>query len=257
MRLQIFSDLHLEFADFRPPETEADAVVLAGDIAPGCDGLPWAAAHFAGKPVIFVAGNHEFYGCEMHRHLADLRRLAKLHRVHFLERDEIVIDGVRFLGCTLWTDFGLFGAEHWDWLLGVARLAMNDYERILAADDFTASSEGRRRALQPEDTVEIHRRSVAWLARRLQQPFPGPTVVVTHHAPHPFSLPPGRDRNPLSAAYATDLTRLMGSVALWVHGHVHASSDYPVRGTRVVCNPRGYAPYAPNPRFDAALVIEA
>lgn len=256
MRLRVFSDLHLEFSDFRPPAVDADAIVLAGDIAPGCAAFSWAAHHFGGRPVVFVAGNHEFYGRELHRHLGAMRRSARRHEVHFLERDERIIGGVRFLGCTLWTDFEVFGVERRDWAVGAARLAMNDYCQIRTVDDRRARPPQPNRALQPEDTLELHRVSVAWLSSRLRVPFDGPTVVVTHHAPHPDSLRPSRDWDPLQAAYASVLTPLMGTAALWVHGHVHASSDYVLNGTRVVCNPRGYVPYAPNIEFDPQRIVE-
>lgn len=109
-RLLILSDLHLEFGAFSPPAPDLyDVAVLAGDIAPGPKAVHWARRDttFAGKPVVFVPGNHEFYGSERIRTLELLREHAAGSNVHLLDRDEVVIQDVRFLGATLWTDFAL------------------------------------------------------------------------------------------------------------------------------------------------------
>jgi len=109
MKLLILSDLHLEFHPFAlDADVEFDAVVLAGDIhSQGGRAIEWAAETFAGKPVVYVAGNHEYYGAVMQEEIAEMRRLAEATGIQFLDCDEVVIGGVRFLGCTLWTDFAL------------------------------------------------------------------------------------------------------------------------------------------------------
>ena len=107
MKLHILNDLHIEFEDFDPPATDADVVVLAGDIGVGMEGLRWAEDRFPDKPVIYVPGNHEFY----HHDIAlieELKAQAPDH-IHVLNDDQVIIDGVRFLGSILWTDFALFG----------------------------------------------------------------------------------------------------------------------------------------------------
>ena len=112
MKLHILSDLHLELTPFEPPATAADVVVLAGDIDVGWRGLDWAATAFAGKPVLYVAGNHEYY----RRGIAEVDSALKAEaatsaNVQVLQGDEIVLGDIRFLGTTLWTDFALHGAE--------------------------------------------------------------------------------------------------------------------------------------------------
>ena len=93
MRLRILSDLHLEFHDWTPPTVDADAVVLAGDIDVGVDGLTWARQNFASLPVVYVPGNHEFYGKRWERALASLRDVARRLDIALLDGDEAIIDG--------------------------------------------------------------------------------------------------------------------------------------------------------------------
>ena len=109
----------------------------------------------------------------------------------------------------------------------------------------------------PADSIRIHEQSRGWLEQMLAQPFDGRTVVVTHHAPSSRSVPPRYARNLLTPAFASDLESLMdeGRVALWVHGHTHDPFDYQVHGTRIVCNPRGYAPDQLSEGFRADLVV--
>ncbi|WP_454905035.1 metallophosphoesterase family protein [Variovorax gossypii] len=109
MKVLVLSDLHLEFAPFEPaPDLEFDLVILAGDIhSPAAAALDWAADRFRGKPIVAIAGNHEYFRSEMDQELEKMRSRAKELGIHFLDCDEVVIAGVRFFGCTLWTDFRL------------------------------------------------------------------------------------------------------------------------------------------------------
>ncbi len=243
MKLHIVSDLHLEFEPgWVLPTTDADVLVLAGDIHPGLKSL--SAFAKAGKPVLFVPGNHEFYGEQMEGLTAAMRLYAGACHVTLLDCDEVVIRGVRFLGATLWTDFALNGQEQVDAALVEADRHMNDYVSIRYGEGW----------LTPDKTLQAHRAARAWLASRLAEPFAGPTVVITHHAPHPGSIQARYQGNALNPAFASNLGELMGESCLWIHGHTHASSDYVVKGTRVICNPKGYRDE--NPDFQPRLVIE-
>jgi predicted phosphodiesterase len=247
VKLHILSDLHLEFAPLTPLPVDADVVVLAGDIDVGVAGVQWARAHFD-CPVVYVAGNHEYYGGHFRRTLAKMKRCAAGTQVHVLDAEELVLDGVRFLGTTLWTDFALIA----------------DVERAMASavrlvNDYTHIGAGVRRRLRPEDVLSDHRRSRVWIELNLANPFPGPTVVVTHHLPSAQSIPDRFQFDPvcINPCYASHLDHLLGPpVSLWIHGHTHDSFDYRQSGTRVVCNPRGYVPMEINPRFDPGLVVE-
>lgn len=109
MRLYVLSDIHLEFAPFVPPRLDADVVVLAGDIHVGVKAIPWAKEHFARSTAIYVLGNHEYYRQALPKHIDKLKRLTRASNVHVLENDAVAVADVVFLGCTLWTDFELFG----------------------------------------------------------------------------------------------------------------------------------------------------
>ena len=273
MKLLILSDLHLEFGTFRVPEVEVDAVILAGDIATSpAKALRWAQrpGNFGETPIIFVPGNHEFYGGVMDTALTDMHHAAGSN-AHPLDSGEVVLNGVRFLGTTLWTDFAL--AVETDAgpisdvprAMAAARWRMSDYKTIRIAENvarsgFANSVKRRKRRLTPEDTAALHHAQRQWLADRLAEPFDGATVVVTHHAPHRGSLLSKYAKHWLSGAYVNELPDSFFEVpALWVHGHLHDQLDYRVGNTRVVCNPRGYASsFEPelNPAFQPALVIE-
>ena len=249
MRLYVLSDLHLEHAPFTVPEVEADVVVLAGDIAPGTAGIDWMFSHLSGRTILYVAGNHEYYGHDLPGLIPRLRHAASGSDIHVLENDSVVIDGVRFVGCSLWSDFDFAGSENRANSMRVCERLVNDYKRIRATE--------HDRPLRAQDTRELHLSSRAWLASRLASPHDGPTVVITHHAP----LVRERPENPLMAAvggaFASDLSGLMDgdSASLWIFGHIHRAVDTQVNGTRVLSNQRGY-PHEPAIGFDPALVVE-
>jgi predicted phosphodiesterase len=252
MRINILSDLHLGVSALDRPVNDADLVVLAGDIAPPRQAAAWA-LRFA-KPVVYVLGNHEFYGGCIDSTADELKALCAGTHVHVLDNDEIVIAGVRFLGTTLWTDFMLFGAgEAREMAMAEAQRLMRDFSRIRAGDDPAT-------LFTPAQSVTLFQRHADWLGRALARPHAGPTVVVTHHAPSPKSIHARFAGSPLNACFVSDAEHLAGAerVSWWIHGHTHDSFDYDLHGTRVVCNPRGYAKAGvnENPRFDPDLCID-
>lgn len=250
MKIRVLSDLHLEFQDWNPPDAEADIVVLAGDIHSGTRGVEWARRQFPVMPILYVPGNHEFYGRDLQETLSELHKAGRRFRVDVLHGRGVVIGGVRFLGATLWTDFALHGADP----RSVAR-AMGDAKRGMG--DFSVIRHGDHGSFRPEHARAMHLEQVCWIRERLADGFPGPTILVTHHLPHPRSIHRKYRGSALNPAFASDLSHLMGlPVAAWIHGHTHDSCDYIEEDTRVVCNPRGYAPFELNETFDPILTIE-
>lgn len=253
MRLQILSDIHIDVVGGFTPmlATGADAVVVAGDVCEGAaDGMAFLRQHIPGPvPILMVLGNHEFYGRHVHDERLTAADAARRHAVTLLDDGAAEIAGVRFLGGTLWTDFSLHGPAQRAGAMAVARQFMNDYRSI-------GLDAGRRLPFTPEASVEMHRRSREFLEGALAQAFGGPTVVVTHHAPHPGSIHARFKDDPVNPAFVSDLSALIEAArpALWVHGHVHNSFDYRVGETRIVCNPRGYG--SENPQFDPGLLVE-
>ena len=251
MKLNILSDLHLGFSAFDTPLNDADVVVLAGDIAPPRQAAAWALRLH--KPVIYVPGNHEFYGSSLDA-ASELKRLCAGTPIHVLDNAEVNIDGVRFIGSTLWTDFMLFGdgAERAAAIVEAQRL-MRDFSRI-RIDESTGA------LFTPDDAARLFERNAEWLDRRLDVPHAGPTVVVTHHAPSRRSIHPRFSGSLLNACFVSDADHLVGAdrAHWWIHGHTHDSFDYALNGTRIVCNPRGYAKAGvnENARFDPNFTIE-
>ena len=269
MRILVLSDLHLEFGNPLevPADVEYDVVVLAGDIhAPGRRAIAWASLPetFDGRPVVFVPGNHEYYGTEIDSELNAMREAAVGTHVHVLAPGEVVLDGVRFIGTTMWTDFELPVAgksiggslEARGWAMKAAHMAMADYSRIRVRD---ASTDVQRR-LTPNDTLMLHMAERAWLLERVHLPFAGPTVVVTHHGPSDGSVAPRYAADLVTPAFVSHLPDEFFEVpVLWVHGHTHTRFDYTRGRCRVVSNPRGYrAPSGAweNHLFRARFVVD-
>jgi predicted phosphodiesterase len=248
VRIQILSDLHLEYAPFQPDPPDADVIVLAGDTAPGTAGIEWARAQFPGVPVLYVAGNHEFYGEDFPGLIGRLRAGADAD-VHVLERDQVMIDNVRFLGCSLWSDFDYAGVEQRGHSMRVCARIVNDFKQIQVT--------GEDRRLSPTDTRATHLESRAWLEARLAEHHAGPTVVITHHAPLVRQPPENPLLAAIAGAFASDLSALIDgdAVDLWIFGHIHRTVDVDVNGSRVLSNQRGY-PHEPVDGFDPGLTVE-
>lgn len=252
MKLNILSDLHLGFGAMDKPVNDADVVVLAGDIARPREAAAWALGF--DKPVLYVLGNHEFYGSSIDGAADELKRLCAGTHVRVLDDGEVVIGNVRFLGATLWTDFELFGSsDRRAAAMEEARRLLRDFSRIRT---FEASTD----LFTPDDSVALFRRHAEWLDVRMASIHVGPTVVITHHAPSSLSVHPRFADSLLNACFVSDAAHLLGAdrVSLWIHGHTHDSFDYRLNGTRVVCNPRGYARAGVNENalFDPDFMVE-
>lgn len=236
MKIQLLSDVHNELYSYQPEVLPVDLVILAGDIHTKAHGVQWAADTF-GALVLYILGNHEYYSGHLDKTLAVMREAASKTngQVTILERNTVEIAGIRFLGATAWTDFSLHGERLYSAL--DAEGCMSDYKKIRATTKY--------RKLIPSDLIRLNEQTRDWLRRELAVPHPR-TVVITHHAPCPLSIPEWRRkcRDELNPAYATDWTGedfFRGDrVQLWLHGHIHDACDYEVNGVRVLSNPRGY-----------------
>jgi Icc-related predicted phosphoesterase len=213
------------------PDNDADIIVAAGDIGVSTQGVDWLKS--LNKPVIYVAGNHEFYNQDYQKTLTLIRKQCAHSNVHFLENDSFVFQGVRFLGCTLWSDLFVEGERKAE---ALGRI-LNDFRRIQFAET----------PFEVQAFSQLHQCSKRWLEQQLAQPFFGKTVLITHHAPSTWSWKDSP--NALKKlAYCNDLKPLLHEheIAVWFHGHVHSLADYRISGARILCNPRGY--------FDTKLV---
>jgi Icc-related predicted phosphoesterase len=252
MRIRILSDLHREFGHFTLPEVAADVVVLAGDIDKHTRGVAWARERFPDVPVLYVAGNHEFYGERIGRLHEKLCEAAAGSNVHILENETFELNGYRFFGATLWTDFNLLGDRTMSMgAAGSKEGGMNDYRKIRQRD---------LRRLQPHHTAMLHAESRLALTQFLESGDRARSIVITHQAPSIKSLSEHRHTQPISGAYASNLEDLIHDhgPALWVHGHIHTPIDYTVGATRVLNNAFGYITDHPTGTagFRADLVVE-
>ncbi|MGY0571908.1 metallophosphoesterase [Bradyrhizobium sp. RDM12] len=247
MKLFIASDLHGEYwpHDWDVPEgLDFDVAIFAGDIHNAHRVVGWLTNQRAlwGKPVLFVAGNHEYYGSILEDAAAVIRERARGTNAIFLDADAVpIIDGVRFLGCTLWTDYR-FDAHNQVAGLHAGRF-LNDCKMIRTS--------GGAEFPAPFTPVEAYKRHLVerrWLTDRLAEDHDGPTVCITHHGIHPGSRHERYEGDAINSSFISDLSDVIETYrpALWVHGHVHDTFDYTVGGggdggTRIVCNPRGYS----------------
>lgn len=265
MNIQLLSDLHLEAHPHFAPEPAplADVLVLAGDIGSYQEGsqlgdedfglarfspLP----QFAGwpTPVLFVPGNHEYDAQDFDVAHERLRTTCDRLGITWLERESLQLQGVRFVGTTLWTDFDALADHEATTDLG-RRLKLRD-KAFRAANYYLRKTDGTRNA-EPFLAEPMRDHGLVcqeWLANALATPFDGSTVVVTHFAPSLRSADPRYGLVPGTAGFCNALEHLMPHAKLWLHGHLHAPSDYTVQGhhhngtpwaCRVVANPLGYS----------------
>jgi Icc-related predicted phosphoesterase len=252
VNIQIFSDLHIDVYPIKPITVVpgVDLVIVAGDV---CEGLLRAFEHLRrivpmDIPILMVPGNHEYYRRFMPDELALALAHAGASNLHILNGTALELSGVRFVGATLWTDYRILGEANQARVMNACAKGMNDHRLI-------GWQKKPWKRFRPQEAALLHHRSKADITETLAAPFAGPTVVVSHHAVHWDSIHPQFRSDPVTGAFVSDLSELIETYqpTLWVHGHVHNSSDYLVGKTRVLCNPHGYG--TENSSFDGALVV--
>lgn len=251
VRIRYLSDLHIEFTDYKPdslPSVGEDFVVLAGDIGEGLRGIAWAQRVLKDRRVVYVLGNHEFYGKNFVQFVGEARAFAANSNVSLLECDQVEVAGLRVLGCTLWTDFLLYGHRERPEMMRHAMRYMADYSEIRSP---------RGGGLIASETLDRCEKSAAWLRKALRAKD-RPTLVVTHHAPSAQNANPDFEGQPSNAAFHSNFDELIASPCLaWIHGHTHHSARTTINGVPLVTNQRGY----PNERlgsfaWDRILEVE-
>lgn len=266
MKLQLLSDLHLEsHPHFRAePLPGADMLVLAGDIGSYQQGSrlidpDFGLGRFSPRngwpvPVIYVPGNHEYDNVDFDETHERLRALCDELEIIWLERESRVIEGVRFVGTTLWADFDAL-AEPTDSLAE----ALKKRGKAMRAADFYLEKAATMRNGELFLAAQLREQALAcqeWLTQALAEPFDGTTVVVTHFAPSLESGDPRYGLTPGTAGFCNALDALLPRAQLWLHGHLHCPSDYVKNGCRVVANPLGYARNGEQEGYRPKLVIE-
>jgi Icc-related predicted phosphoesterase len=254
MKAWIFSDLHLEMDgagwNFKVPD--ADVCICAGDVLDRglVASVTWLGEEISHHmPVIMVPGNREYFRASIAEGFdAGLKAASRYPNLYVMDCGTLVLGGVRFIGATLWTDFGLFGDYRLPMLIAGEQL--EDYREIKL-------SKRPQKRFTPRHALRLHLQSRYMLEQLLEDPSTQNTVVITHHAPSLLSLLPAQVGDPLSPTYASRLEPIILKYQphLWVHGHVHSSCDYKIRETRIICNPRGFPGESETSNFDPTLVV--
>jgi predicted phosphodiesterase len=268
MRIQLMSDLHLEVhPHYRPlPAPDAQLLVLAGDIGSYQDGSllegdDFGLERFSPKlgwpvPVLYVPGNHEYDNLDFDAAHARLRETCERLGITWLEREVFALDGVRFVGTTLWADFDALITESDREHIGTA---LKKREKAFRAANYYLKKAGGTRRGEPllaPGWRELALECEQWLRRALAAPFDGVTVAVTHFAPSLRSADPRYGLTPGTAGFCNSLDDLMPLADYWLHGHLHCQQDYAVGGCRVMANTLGYAARGEQEGFREQLVIE-
>jgi len=251
MKIQLISDLHLEAdpAFVAQPAPGADLLVLAGDIGSYRSGSKLSTPDFGlgsysprngwPTPVVYVPGNHEYDNLDFDEAHERLHALCHALDIHWLERETRVIDGVRLVGTTLWTDFDALASDQ-----DTLTEALKKRGKAFRAADFYLKTAEMRRHGAPFMAEQMREQGLAcqqWLEEALRHPFDGPTVAITHFAPTLASADPRYGVTPGTAGFCNALDALLPMAQVWMHGHLHCPLDYVKDGCRVVANPLGYA----------------
>jgi predicted phosphohydrolase len=253
-RFKLLSDLHLEFYKDNvwkpiPSVLDKDTVLLlAGDIGVGMGAKSWI-TEMCGRYryVIYILGNHEFYRQEIFKLKRKWNDVADMpENFIFLDNAVTYIDDVRILGSTLWTNIV---NPHNRWFI---QQGMSDYRVI------KINHNGNYRKLNTGDTDREHTKSLYFLSEELRQSWPGKTIVMTHHLPHPLCVAERFKNSPYNDGFVTNLDYIFEKfdIDVWCHGHTHDNVDVHVGKTRILCNPRGYHGYEINPDFNEDLIFE-
>jgi hypothetical protein len=266
MRINVVSDLHLEFGDLELPGGEV--LILSGDICevkqikadydvnnimneggPSTGNFKRSDRYTrffheeCGKyeKVFYVAGNHEHYGYKLHKTIPHLKSVLP-NNVMVLEKEQFEYKGVLFIGGTLWTDMN----NHDSLTLYHMKGMMNDYKQITMFDEV----HNVYHRLTPDKTVSEHVKTKQLFKLFLEENRAGkklPVVVLTHHAPSKLSTHPYYANDTImNGAYSSDLSEFIldnPEIQVWTHGHTHHTFDYMIDNTRVMANPRGYKNY--------------
>ncbi len=264
MKIQLLSDLHNEFLRSGKqvdnhswsgviPQTDADIIILAGDIDTGTKGAEWAISESKrlGKTILYVLGNHEFYRHEYFSVKEKIESLCAGTSVYCLDSGEFTIEGVRFLGTTLWTDYEADVRVPQDLAMFYIDKNLTDH-RIIKFKSGSAYSR-----FKPQHALAFHRKELNWLRQQLDADFDGKTIVITHHGPHALCQHPSFPVSEMSGAFHSNLESLIKAhdIDVWAFGHTHANLDTVIYDTRIVSNQAGY-PGENVSNFEAGFIIE-
>ena len=254
MKVNVISDLHLEFADLTLPG--GDILILSGDVAEAKNLKPDTrytrffneeCAKY--RKVFFVMGNHEHYGYKFNKTYSTLKEYMPAN-VSLLEKEYVEVDGVIFIGATLWTDCNRRDPN----TMFTLQRSMNDYRVITNY----YKDKDLYYKLTPSVTADDHAQAKQYISETANTFADKSVVVVTHHSPSKQSIKPKYQGDyHVNGGYSSDLEQFIAdhpNIKVWTHGHTHDTFDYNIAQCRIICNPRGYAGYEERARlFDPTV----
>jgi Icc-related predicted phosphoesterase len=244
MKIQLLSDLHNEIYPFDVKiNPQVDVLVLAGDIHNILilESYLLNLRKLTEIPIILVLGNHEYYNNSIENTEAIFTNI-KIPNIYPLHMSSVIINGITFLGTTLWSD--------------IPSTEYNTIKHIIR--DYSAITINNR-LLQPYDINKKFREQYDWLINSLKS-VNGPTVVITHHMPSFQCIASKYKDCKYNYAYASDLDSIIKiyKPILWLHGHTHSSVNISIDKTNIICNPAGYKRNdnsQENENFDPSIII--
>ncbi len=251
MKIQILSDLHIEYDYLEIPNVGADILILAGDIGLGVSSVKYIEKFRKNyKEVIYVPGNHEYYGGNISMVAKEMSEICEECDIKFLDNNHLLLGDICFIGSTLWTDFRLYGEEleKIGFYMNRARNALNDFNLIRYASMY----------FNPSHCASLSLIAQKYIQENLEKYKDKKKIVVTHHAPSMKSIHEKYLGNILNPCFANNLDDLVSQSDIWIHGHVHNSFDYSIGEARVLANPRGYSLKGKNENesFNPAFILE-
>lgn len=256
-KIGLVSDLHLEGSNTQLENPGWDYLCIAGDLSVEHELIVHFFSYVApiDIPIIYVLGNHEYEGKRLDENVNKLKNMLKpFDNVHLLDNESIIIDGIKFIGSSLWTNFELNGVDEKKKSMDFAKYNVVDFSAI-----FMKNENSSYVVLTPEKMAQMNDKSCDFIEYELRKvPFDGPKVVVSHFAPHPNSIAPQYAKYD-NSYWVSNLEHLMGFSDYWFHGHTHNSFNYEIEGTKVICNPRGFSRIyniAQNANFQPDFFVE-
>jgi predicted phosphodiesterase len=240
MRIKILSDLHLEIQRDQGKHfisalstNNCDVLVIAGDLHVGFESIKKSlqlfSSHFKNQKIVYVAGNHEYYNRDKISELDQELQEIQIENVSILNNSIAQIDGVNFLGSTLWFPFHHDnGSKSW---------SLNDFFSIR---DFE------------EDVYKKNEQCINFLKQNIKSD----SIVVTHHLPSQQCVAPFYKNSPLNCFFVCEVDELIKKAKVWIHGHTHSSINIKIGDASVICNPFGYLGHDLNPKFNPDCIIE-
>jgi len=238
MRFQIISDVHCEFhRDGGKSFCEklpviSSTLVIAGDFATYdliIRNIKILTKRF--ENIIYVCGNHEYYGATRGLVNQTLNKLGYRYKnFHWLNNSTVEIDGVRFLGSTMWFQDRPDNFMYQDLL--------NDFYCI----------RGFKKWIYSEN-----KKAISFFDNNVKEG----DVVITHHAPCSLSISNGFRSSDTNRFYVCDMSELIyqKKPSYWIHGHMHQAVSYGLYNTRVESNPFGYIGIAETPSIEQYVKV--